>query len=151
MLAVVTSGYWIIEWSLFSSFLYFQIFFSMKIYYFCIREKQKMLFFKKKSALGRFIHSPSKKPLGNACYPTIQIQILMCFVRTGPRNWNSDERRGKERWTQNLNSLSFIGCGPDHLIPLCCQSSCLSYVQNASALPGVSEREREREELCGKL
>lgn len=55
-----------------------------------------MLFFKKKSALGRFIHSPSKKPLGNACYPTIQIQILMCFVRLAPETGTLMKGEGRK-------------------------------------------------------
>lgn len=52
----------------------------MKIYYFYIREKQKVLFFKEEVGIRKIYTQSSKKSLGNACSPTIQIQISMWLL-----------------------------------------------------------------------
>lgn len=90
MLILVISGYWIIEWSLFS---YIFRFFQWRFITFLSGRNKRCYFLKKKSALGRFIHNPSKKPLGNACYPTVHSDLNV-FCKTGPGNWSADERKG---------------------------------------------------------
>lgn len=58
---------WVLDYGVILNFSF--LFFTSKFFFsedllLYIREKQKMLFLKKKSALGTFIHSPPKSLLG---------------------------------------------------------------------------------------